>query len=108
MRTTIAVLAMALSLSGCGIFRQAKDRVVAFVKEDLVPDYCKSDEPTRQWFREQFSTEKGPLIEVHCDNLEDARGAGEYVEGYVWQSSGKPGGNLWAGLNTGLKRDRPF
>lgn len=33
--------------------------------------YCTSDEVTRQALREQVTTDKGPVIQVNCDNLPD-------------------------------------
>lgn len=35
-----------------------------------ITNYCKASDIARQALREEFTTSKGPLVTVHCENLE--------------------------------------
>ena len=54
-----------LALGAC----TARDKVVDF-SIDQIERYCSASEASRQALREEFTTSKGPLLQVNCENLE--------------------------------------
>lgn len=57
-----------LALAGC-ITPQGEKAKQIIIKGGIA-NYCKASDTTRQAMREEFSTVKGPLVTVHCENLE--------------------------------------
>lgn len=62
----IVILACAsLVLGACG----AKEKIVTMTKSGIAY-YCNAGEAERNTLRQQFTTPKGPLVQVNCENLE--------------------------------------
>lgn len=64
MKTLIPLILLA-TLAGCAY----ADKAVELSKSGIAY-YCKADDETRSALREQFTTPKGPLVEVRCENLD--------------------------------------
>lgn len=52
-------------LPACSVFETAKE-----ISIDAIEYYCQADDATRAALREQYTTSKGPLVQVNCENLE--------------------------------------
>lgn len=69
MKTFLISSVIILTVSACSVLETGKQVVVgkAF---DVAKEYCKADQGYRDQLREEFSTTKGPVFTVNCDNLE--------------------------------------
>ena len=61
----LIIISLAALVASCA----ARDKVVEMSKTGIAY-YCAADEPTRAALRQQFTTSKGPLVQVNCENLE--------------------------------------
>lgn len=68
MRTIVIAGALIFTVSACSIVETGKKAVVnkAF---DVAGEYCKADQGYRDQLRKEFSTDKGPVFTVNCENL---------------------------------------
>lgn len=65
--TAACALGLVLTTSACA----QREYLVGRTKA-VIGRYCQADEMERQVLRTQFATERGPLIEIHCENLQVA------------------------------------
>lgn len=55
------------ALGGC---TSLQDKAFSVVHDEVVTRYCKEfNDEDRAFFRSKLSSELGPLIEIHCENL---------------------------------------
>lgn len=68
MAVLTALTCASLALGGCGspTVQKAKQIVI----KGGITNYCKASDASRQALRQEFTTSKGPLVTVHCENLE--------------------------------------
>ena len=65
MRPFLFLACFSLVLGAC----DTTDKVVDF-SIDQIERYCGASDTSRQALREKFTTSKGPLLQVNCENLE--------------------------------------
>lgn len=69
LRMTAALTVALVTMSACS----SADLVTEQIKT-AISHYCVASELERQVLRAKFSTTRGPLIVIHCENLEQGFG----------------------------------